>query len=149
MEIMKKKSITMESSKGNKLKDSQDDQVLLGRNILVVDDVKINYLLIRAMLLKTGAQIIWAENGMKALEIVASEPCVDLILMDYNMPEMNGLETTVKIKEMKPNLPVVSQSTFTDSRHFDRTNAPFDAYLTKPIMADNLIKEINKLIQQP
>lgn len=138
----------MESIKGNKLKDSQDDQVFLGRNILVVDDVKINYLLIKAMLAKTGAQIIWAENGMKALEIVASEPCVDLILMDYNMPEMNGLETTLKIKELNPNLPVVSQSTFTDSRHFDRTNAPFDAYLTKPIMAENLIQEIDKLIQK-
>jgi CheY-like chemotaxis protein len=138
----------MESNKADRPKDNQEEKVFLGRNILVVDDVKINYLLIKAMLIKTGAEIIWADNGMKALEIVSSEPRVDLILMDYNMPEMNGLETTIKIKEMNPNLPVVSQSTFTDSRHFDRTNAPFDAYLTKPIMAENLIQEINKLIQQ-
>jgi CheY-like chemotaxis protein len=138
----------MESNKADRPKDNQEEKVFLGRNILVVDDVKINYLLIKAMLIKTGAEIIWADNGMKALEIVSSEPRVDLILMDYNMPEMNGLETTIKIKEMNPNLPVVSQSTFTDSRHFDRTNAPFDAYLTKPIIAENLIQEINKLIQQ-
>ncbi|MFZ4465171.1 MAG: response regulator, partial [Bacteroidales bacterium] len=82
------------------------------------------------------------------IEIIAADSQVDLVLMDYNMPEMNGLETTIRLKEINPALPVVSQSTFTDSRHFDRTNAPFDAYLSKPIMAENLIQEIEKLFQQ-
>lgn len=136
----------MDADKANRPK-VEEEKVFQGRNILVVDDVKINYLLIKAMLIKTGADIIWADNGMKAIEIVSAEQKVDLVLMDYNMPEMNGLETTIRLKEINPALPVVSQSTFTDSRHFDRSNAPFDAYLTKPIMAENLIREIEKLIQ--
>ena len=136
----------MESNKANRPKDYSEEKLFRGRNILVVDDVMINYLLIKAMLIKTGAKIIWADNGMKAIEIVSADPLVDLVLMDYNMPGMNGLEATIRLKEMKPGLPVVSQSTFTDSRHFERANAPFDAYLTKPIMAEYMIQEIKRLI---
>ncbi len=122
------------------------NQVFNGRKILVVDDVKINFMLIKAMLNKTGARVHWAEDGFKALSLLADDPKYDIILMDYNMPEMDGLETTIRIKKMLPTLPVVSQSTFTDSPHFDRSNAPFDAYLPKPIVPESLIYELNKFI---
>lgn len=111
--------------------------------ILVVDDIRMNYLLIKAMLGKTGAQLIWAEDGFSALEIVSSEPKIDLVLMDYSMPVMDGFETTLKIKELKPEMVVISQSTYTDSPNFDRSSAPFDAYLAKPIIPASLIKVIS------
>ncbi len=136
----------MKTNEKNDLRNKWKEPVFQGRNVLVVDDVKINYLLIKAMLLKTGAKVIWAEDGFKALDLAHGRDKIDVVLMDYNMPEMNGLETTFRLKEIDPALPVISQSTFTDSRQFDRSNAPFDAYLAKPILAETLIAEIDRLI---
>ena len=124
----------------------QLEAVFKNKTILVVDDVKVNYLLIKAMLLRTGASIVWAEDGFKALEIISSEQNIDLVLMDYNMPVMDGLETTLRIKKTKSTLPVLSQSTFTDSPLFDRLNAPFDAYISKTIVPKTLIETISMFI---
>ncbi|NOU46691.1 MAG: response regulator [Bacteroidales bacterium] len=122
------------------------DDVFVDKTILVVDDVKVNYLLIKAMLFRTGAKIIWAEDGFTALELVSTDPKIDLVLMDYNMPIMDGFETTLKIKMTRADLPVLSQSTYTDSPLFDRANAPFDAYISKPIVPKTLIEEITKFL---
>jgi CheY-like chemotaxis protein len=126
---------------------TQLEAVFKDKTILVVDDVKVNYLLIKAMLFRTGASIVWAEDGFTALDIIGSEQNIDLVLMDYNMPVMDGLETTLRIKKSRSDLPVLSQSTFTDSPLFDRLNAPFDAYISKPIVPKTLIEAITKFFR--
>lgn len=94
------------------------------KSILIVDDLKVNFLLLKAMITRTGANTIWADNGYAALEIIENRPDINVVLMDYNMPGINGLETTYRIKQIKPAMPVISQSTFTDSNLFDRSTAP-------------------------
>jgi CheY-like chemotaxis protein len=116
------------------------------KSILIVDDLKVNFLLLKAMITRTGANTIWADNGYTALEIIEKRPDINVVLMDYNMPGINGLETTYRIKQMKPGLPVISQSTFTDSNLFDRSTAPYDAYLSKPINAKELLSTIELFI---
>lgn len=114
--------------------------------VLVVDDLKVNYLLIKAMLGNLNASIYWAENGFLAIDYIREGNEVDIVLMDYNMPGMNGVEATFVIKEIRPNLPVISLSTFTDSKHFDRKAAPFDGYITKPVEPEMLYRAIENLI---
>lgn len=111
------------------------------KRILVVDDLKVNFLLIKALLQKSGFDTVWAENGYLAIDIINSEQAFDAVIMDYNMPNIDGLETTIAIKKIRPELIVISHSTFTDTPSFDRSSAPFDDYLPKPIKSENL-KEI-------
>jgi CheY-like chemotaxis protein len=114
------------------------------KHILVVDDLKVNFLLIKSMLLRNGFQVSWADNGYKAIDIVKQEHDINAVLMDYNMPGIDGLETTIAIKTLKPKLKVISHSTFTDMSSFDRKNAPFDDYLPKPINCKQLISLLEK-----
>ncbi len=95
------------------------------KRILVVDDLKVNFLLIKALLQKSGFDTVWAENGFLAIDIINSEQAFNAVIMDYNMPNIDGLETTIAIKKIRPELIVISHSTFTDTPSFDRSSAPF------------------------
>jgi len=111
---------------------------------LVVDDIQINYLLIKALLKQTGATVLWAEDGFKAIDVIDSGRKIDLILMDYNMPGMNGYEATKLIKRKRKNLPVISQTTYTHGSQFDNIVEAYDDILLKPITSNNLYNMINK-----
>ncbi|GEM_PF-3806623 len=69
-------------------------------NLLVVDDYNLNQLTIKTMLHEHCAKIYSATNGFEALEILQSCP-VDIILMDIHMPLLDGIETTMKIRESR------------------------------------------------
>lgn len=114
------------------------------KRILVVDDLKVNFLLVKALLQKSGFETIWAENGFSAIELIESGQFFDAVIMDYNMPEIDGLQTTVILKKIQPGLIVISHSTYTDTPSFDRSNAPYDDYLPKPIKSENLIEILHK-----
>ncbi len=114
------------------------------KRILVVDDLKVNFLLIKALLQKSGFDTVWAENGYLAIDIINSEQAFDAVIMDYNMPTIDGLETTIALKKIRPELIVISHSTFTDTPSFDRSSAPFDDYLPKPIKSENLKEILHK-----
>ena len=113
---------------------------------LVVDDIQINYLLIKALLKQTGATVLWAEDGFKAVELIDSGRQIDFVLMDYNMSGMNGYETTKLIKRKRKNLPVVSQTTYTHGPQFDNIIEAYDDILLKPVTSRNLYDMINKYI---
>lgn len=113
-------------------------------HVLVVDDLRVNFLLVKAMLGKLNPVIDYCDSGAKAIEHIRSGRKTDVVLMDFNMPGMDGKEATEHIKVIRPNLPVISLSTFTDSPAFDKEEALYDGYLTKPIQADLLIDEIYK-----
>jgi CheY-like chemotaxis protein len=116
------------------------------KSILVVDDVQINYLLIKAILKNTGATVLWADDGFKAIDLIDSGRKIDFVLMDYNMPGMNGYETTKMIKRKRKNLPIVSQTTYTNGPQFNNIMEAYDDILLKPITSSNLYDKINKHI---
>jgi len=115
--------------------------------ILIVEDVESNYLYLNAVLTKLEAQIEWVKNGLEAVSFAKENPNLDLILMDLQMPEMNGYDATREIKKIYPKLTIIAQTAFAMSD--DRTKAleaGCDDYLAKPIRSKDLLDTVNKYL---
>ncbi|MBE0470740.1 MAG: response regulator [Methyloprofundus sp.] len=114
--------------------------------ILIVDDHAANRLLVTKMLAKWH-EFVYAENGRQALELaVQEEP--DLILMDVLMPEMDGVEATVKIREIYTHkwMPIVILSALADEEKIIAgLVAGADDYLTKPLNREMLLAKVNTM----
>jgi PAS domain S-box-containing protein len=104
------------------------------KTILIVEDVASNYNYLDFLLKKTGAKILWAENGKDAIIQAEEHDAIDVILMDIQLPDLNGLEATREIKKMRPDLPIIAQTAFALSTDEQEVyDAGCDAYIPKPI----------------
>lgn len=111
--------------------------------ILIVDDIFVNRLLLKEMVKKFCKSCFEAQNGKEALEILAREE-IDVVLMDIEMPVMNGLETTKYIREKftypKKNIPIIALTAHNPSMLFaDFNDTGFSQLLTKPYTMDSLL----------
>jgi CheY-like chemotaxis protein len=115
--------------------------------ILVVDDVIPNQLLVKKILESLGYSVSVAANGLEAIEMLAHVPC-DLVLMDCQMPEMDGFEATRQIRNPKNvvsrDIPVIALTANAlsgdDKKCFD---AGMNDYLTKPLKKMALVEKLN------
>lgn len=113
--------------------------------VLVADDIDMNYYLIKEILSPTNAKILWAKDGKEAVDLCLKHDNIDLVLMDINMPVMNGYEATQKIKEHKSNLLIIGQTAYAQDNDYQKCiNAGFDNYISKPIRIEDLLSTINK-----
>ncbi len=118
-----------------------------GFTILVVDDDSISRLLLKGVLSGQQVKVILAENGKEAVEKVETEPDIHVVLMDMKMPVMNGYEATSRIKEIRPDLPVIAQTAFADpSEKETAKKAGCDVVLAKPINSEELLAEVQRYI---
>jgi CheY-like chemotaxis protein len=117
-------------------------QVVRPLRILLAEDNAVNQKLARRLLEKSGHKIFLAANGREALEVLDSEE-VDLVLMDLQMPEMDGLQATAAIRESEKRrggrLPIVALTAhaLTGDRENCLANG-MDAYLAKPYSSEDL-----------
>jgi CheY-like chemotaxis protein len=118
--------------------------------ILVVDDTPVNMVVVKNLLKKTEIQIDVAESGKECLEKSGISK-YDLIFLDYRMPEMDGIETLKRLKNLKDNpnktTPVIALTANALSgarEHFIKEG--FDNYMTKPINADSLESTLLKYL---
>lgn len=118
-------------------------------NIVIAEDVESNYLYLKAVLTKLDAHVFWARNGIEVLEICEREKNIDLVLMDLQMPDMNGYEATTILKQKYPELPVIAQTAFAMSDDRDKAiNAGCDDYLAKPIKSNDLLMMCMKYLNR-
>ncbi|HFQ80566.1 MAG TPA: response regulator [Desulfobacterales bacterium] len=106
------------------------------KNILLVDDEESIHLLYSDELEEDGYKVYSAYSGEEALEKLR-EINADLVILDINMPGMNGLETLRQIKELNPALPVILCSAYEEFKQ-DISSWASDEYLVKSANLDNL-----------
>lgn len=112
--------------------------------ILIAEDESINYLLLETLLkdqMHLNCNILHVLNGQDAVEICKENNAISLILMDIRMPIMNGYEAAKKIKEIRPELPIIAQSAYP----VDKNSDIFDGYIEKPIKSALLKELIEKI----
>jgi PAS domain S-box-containing protein len=131
--------------------DSETPPVVdFGLHVLVAEDNPINARVATAMLRKLGCRVTVAETGRRVLELVGHEP-VDLVLMDVQMPDLDGLEAALalRIREQEqglPRLPIVALTANAMKGDEERCiEAGMDGYLAKPVTLDALEREIRKV----
>lgn len=122
--------------------DVQDLAVNLeGKTILIVDDVDINIELIKEILEGTHMRILDAHNGQQAINSCLQDKSIDIVLMDIQMPIMNGYEATRQIKKMRPDLPIIAQTAYAFAEDVSKSIAAgFNDYIAKPFDRDKLIE---------
>ena len=117
--------------------------------ILVVDDIYINRLLLKEIVKKICTYCFEAQNGKEAIDILVRED-IDVVLMDIEMPVMNGIETTKYIRESlsppKKHTPIIALTAHNPNNFFtDFHNVGFNQLLTKPYSIDSLFECIKSV----
>jgi len=115
------------------------------RVVLITEDEEVNFFYLKTLLKKTEAIILRAKNGKEAVDIIAEHKGgVDLILMDINMPVMDGYEAMRIIKSKHPDLPIIAQTAYTlnNDRH-KCLKAGFNDYIAKPVNKVALFRMVN------
>ncbi|HHC71552.1 MAG TPA: response regulator [Thiotrichales bacterium] len=125
---------------------------LSGIHVLVVDDNDINRKLALSLLRKQGADVTPAANGVEALRLAASR-YFDLILMDIQMPVLDGIETTARLRAMEhggrrtPIVAVTANALYGERERLIR--AGLDDYLVKPIEEESLWAMVSRWLGRP
>ncbi|MBK7214856.1 MAG: PAS domain S-box protein [Bacteroidales bacterium] len=118
------------------------------RKLLVAEDIYANFRLINYMLSRTNAEVLYAEDGTQAVKLCMENPDIDLVLMDIQMPVMDGYEATAGIRKFMPDLPVIALTAYSsqeDLKKFDE--AGFNDFLTKPVDKKTMFGLILKYIK--
>jgi CheY-like chemotaxis protein len=118
------------------------DTILISKKVLIVDDDMRNIFALTSMLENHQMQVLYAENGIEGIEVLEANPDIDIVLMDVMMPEMDGYETTQKIRQNHQfkSLPIIALTA--KAMQGDREKcieAGASDYITKPVDTEQLL----------
>lgn len=126
--------------------DRDESSTLLGFRALVVDDGNANRRLISLVLTRAGAEVAEAENGHQACDLIMSGQSFDVIVLDMQMPVMDGYAAARKMRELGVVAPIVALTAHAMAGDCERClEAGCSEFLTKPINADELLARISDL----
>lgn len=118
------------------------------KTLLLVEDEENNYDLVREVLAKTNISILWAQNGSEGVEMFKQyQRDIDLVLMDIQMPIMNGYTATQEIKKIDKDIPVIAQTAYAnyDSK-LNCIKVGCENYIEKPYKRKDLIDMLSKYL---
>lgn len=100
-------------------------------------------MLIDRILRKTRAEVLWAMDGQKAVEMVRENDNIDMILMDIRLPVMNGYDATREIRKLRQDVPIIAQTAYVmeDEKH-KVLEVGCNDLITKPLRKDLLLEKI-------
>ncbi|MBN1118261.1 MAG: GAF domain-containing protein [Bacteroidales bacterium] len=116
--------------------------------ILVAEDDDFNFILIQEILKSFKCNIIRANNGEEAVELVKANSEISLILMDIKMPVMDGYEAAKIIKDFNQDMYIIAQTAYALPGEVNRYGHVFNDYITKPIASQKLIQTLNMYIAE-
>lgn len=116
--------------------------------ILLVDDNANGLAARRAVLEELGHRIVTAANGSEALEQFAAHK-FDLVVTDYKMPRMDGLELIGRLRKLTPNLPIVMISGYVDTLGLNEALTGADAVIQKSANeVSHMVRSVNRLLRR-
>ncbi len=119
------------------------------KRILVVEDDTNNFLFLEQLLKKTSAQIEHATDGKEAVEFVKKNNNIDVVLMDIQMPVMDGYEATKEIRTFNKDLPILAQTANAMIEDKSKSlEAGCNDYVAKPVNKKVLLNKIGALIEK-
>lgn len=137
--IISKKTISTDGATNNA---NPIDSVL---KILIAEDDKASETLLKIMVSVFGTNILTAQTGREAIEICRNNPDIDLILMDIQMPEMNGYKATQLIRQFNKEVVIVAQTAYGLAGDREKSiEAGCNDYISKPINKSELLAIIHK-----
>ena len=143
---LKRTFVTKQGSITEKVEINKPEK-LDGKKILIVEDEEYSLLILEEFLKPSGVNILTAEDGLQAIQKCVDDPEIDLVLMDIQLPRLDGLEATRRIKKIKSDLPIIAQTA--NALHEDKQralSAGCDDYISKPIDSDQLSKMVIKYL---
>jgi CheY-like chemotaxis protein/HPt (histidine-containing phosphotransfer) domain-containing protein len=129
---------------------NNESQWLRGLQLLIVDDARINLEVISRVLQREGAGTTCCQSGEEALEkLTTPGACYDAILMDLQMPGLDGCETTLEIRQrLQLSIPIIALTAGATTTEQDRAMASgMDDFLTKPVDTERLFGALRQHIQ--
>ena len=120
-----------------------ENEFLKGRKILIVEDDLSSRLYLNKILEKTGVILLNAGDGKEAIDIALSNPDIDIILMDIQLPVMDGYTSARKIREFREKIIIIAQTAYGLLDEKDKIiGAGFNDFIIKPIFSQNLIEKL-------
>lgn len=122
---------------------------LSGKTIMIVEDVEYNFRYLDILFSENpDIKILWAKDGKEAVDFCRKHKEIDIILMDIQLPVMNGLEATRIIKSEYPKIPVIVQTAYATGPELESAvMAGCDELIIKPVNRETLIFKIKELIK--
>lgn len=132
--------------------EKSDIPVLRKNTILIIDDEILVSKALGDMLQFVNSTVFYAERANKAVEIIENEN-VDLIILDALLPDMDGFQLALKIREMQKgkDIPIIMMSGIYKKMKYKyhAKEAGINAFMQKPIKMESLLNEVKKFIKEP
>jgi len=120
-----------------------ENEYLRNKKILIVEDDVSSRLYLNKILEKTGALLFNAADGQEAINIARNEPELDVILMDIQLPQVDGYNSAARIREFRENIIIIAQTAYSLLGDREKIiSSGFDDYIVKPIFPNQLIEKI-------
>ena len=125
------------------------DYVWNNYTALVAEDDPLNYKYIELLLKKrTGINIVWADNGMLAADLCKDKGNIDIVLLDLQLPQLDGLNSLQLIKKYNPQLPVIIQTANSWNNEEELcSKAGSDGFFNKPLNIDQLLMHMDQCLR--
>lgn len=118
------------------------------RTVLIAEDDEMNFRYLEVIFEKyTGINVIWAINGKMAVDYCQIYDYIDIVIMDIQLPVVDGLEATKQIKSFKPDLPIIAHTANTYNNEVEKSLAAgCDDYISKPVNFEDLLSRIESFL---
>lgn len=126
-----------------------NDYQFTDKTILIIEDVESSIKFFEAALSKINSNLLWAIGGDDAIRVFDdNRNTIDLVLLDLNLPVVNGFKVLEHIKKVSPNIPVVVQTAYLFSGEEEKSiSMGANAFIAKPVHLELLLNTFSKYLK--